>query len=409
MILNNIRLAWASIKTARFRSLLTMLGIIIGVASVVTTVSLGEGVRREVRSQVDAYGESLITIWPGNVVTRDAQGTVTGYNILGNFNASILTQEDVASVQNAVGVKQVTPLSVINGQVAYEDTTAPHATVAATTSNFADIMQQEFLVGGFLADSDNGRNFAVLGSSVADALFKNNAPIGRSITFRDQQFLIKGVFDTFSSSSLSPGLDLNNTVFIPYATGQALSQDRASVFQIFAVADDADAVDNTKQAIETGLRETRGGQQDFTVLKQEEMLGLTTNVVLLLTTLIGAVAAVALIVGGVGIMNVMLVSVTERTHEIGVRKAVGATNRQILTQFLVEAGMLTVVGSIIGLMVAGVANIFIRLFTDLTPVITLPVVLIAIAAALIIGVLFGVLPAVKAARKDPITALRNGF
>ncbi len=407
MIYNNIRLAWASIKTARLRSLFTMLGIIIGVASVVTTVSLGEGVRQQVKGQVDTFGKNLITVWPGNSVNRDNQGTITSYNFLSSFTTSTLSQDDVTAVENTDGVVTAAPLSVISGVASYEGAKADNAVIIATTSNFPELVHQKLSIGGFLSANDEGRSFAVIGSSVATALFKNNAPIGRSLTINDQQFLIKGVFEEFGASTVAPGVDFNNTIFIPYTTGQTLAKDRATVFQIFAQAENADNVDQTKSAIEQNLGKLRGGQTDFTVLKQEETLVLTNNVIALLTGLIAAIAAVSLIVGGVGIMNVMLVSVTERTHEIGVRKAVGATDRQILLQFLVEAVTLTVVGSVIGILVALVANGVLRATTDLKPVISPYVIAVSIGVALLIGVMFGVIPALKAAKKDPIAALRN--
>src|SRR5690606_34693345 len=162
------------------------------------------------------------------------------------------------------------------------------------------------------------------------------------------------------------------------------------------------------ERINQNLAKLRGGAHDFTVLRQEETVQATSGVVRNLTALVAVIGAVTLVVGGVGIMNVMLVSVTERTHEIGVRKAVGATNRQIMQQFMVESMLLCTIGSVIGCLIALAAGILLYLFTDLTPVISWPVVVVAILAALVSGILFGVLPALKAARKDPIEALRNG-
>lgn len=407
MIMANIRLALASIRTARLRNLFTMLGVIIGVASVVTTVSLGEGVRQQVKNQVTSFGKDLIIVSPGDTVSRDEEGKFVGFNFLANVNTSILTQQDLDAVESANGVVAVTPISIINGKTSYEDTSSGRALAVATTSNFAEIVRQKMSVGSFLSQNDDGRNFAVIGSNVANELFRNSAPVGRSITFRDQQFLVKGVFEEFNSSIVSPGINFNDAVFIPYATGQAFAQDRATIFQVFAQAESEARVDGVRENIERSLEKERGGETDFTVLKQEETIRVTNDVVTLLTGLIAAVATVSLIVGGIGIMNVMFVSVTERTHEIGVRKAVGATNHQIMTQFLTEAVVLTVVGSIIGVILAFIANLALRFTTDLKPVITPQVIAISILLALVVGILFGVLPANKAAKKDPITALRN--
>lgn len=407
MIQNNIRLAWENIKTAKLRNFLTMLGVIIGVASVVTTVSLGEGVRQQVGGQVEELGTDLIIVRPGNTVNRDTSGEVTSVNLLSAINTSILTNKDLEAVTKTKGVQDVAPLTVINGVPMFEEQKADNAVVVSTSPNLDDMLNQKLAFGSFLTPEDEGRYFMVIGDGVANQLFKNSAPLGRSITFRDQKFTVKGVLEEVGASPLSPGLDFNNAIFISQATGEALTENTAPIFQIFTKpADTADA-NQVRQSIQQNLEKLRAGQSDFTVLRQEETVQLTNNVIVVLTALTAAIAAVSLIVGGIGIMNVMLVSISERKSEIGIRKALGATDAQILWQFMVEAIMLTVVGSIIGILIAIATNVGLRLTTNLTPVITVSVILIAIAVALLTGILFGVLPAIKAARKDPITALRN--
>lgn len=404
---NNIGLAWESIKTAKMRNFFTMLGVIIGVASVVTTISLGEGVRRQVSRQAAEFGSDTLVVRPGNVVNRDLAGNVTGFNLQGALTTSILADKDLDAVSKTPGVAAMAPMAITNGVPSYNEQPASTTTVVGTTSNLAELLQQKLALGQFLSENDEGRYFMVIGKSVADELFKNNAPLGRSVDFRGERFIVKGVLEEVPPSPLSPGVDFNRTIFIPYTTSQLLTDNTAPIFQVFAKPQAGRDITAVQAAVTERLRQARAGQADFTVLRQEETLQLTNNTVTIITALTAAVATVSLVVGGIGIMNVMLVSVTERTHEIGVRKALGATNRQIMLQFLTEAIMLTVVGSVIGVLVAIIANVLLRFSTALTPVISPYVIAVSIGVALLIGTAFGVLPAMKAARKDAITALRN--
>lgn len=407
MIGNNIRLSWHAIRSSRWRSLLTTFGIIIGVASVITTVSLGEGVKNQVRKQVNYLGDDIITVRPGQPVNRDKNGGITAINFISSLEGAVLTDNDLLVIQNTPGVSKVVPLSVISGVPTKEDRTFNGGITIATNSGLPEIIKHKVEFGEFFRPEDQGKNVAVVGSKVAHELFRENVPIGKSFSFRGQDFLIRGVLEDFDSNPIVPGVDFNAAIFIPDVTAKTLTNNSAQMFQIFVKPTEGSGANAAISAVHSNLKDAHGGQEDFSVLTQAEALGSSNSVLDLLTSLVAAVAVICLFVGGIGVMNIMLVSVTERTHEIGIRKAIGATNRQILNEFLIEAVVLSLVGGLIGTALAVVINVLIHIFTNIQPVITWQVLLIANGFSLLVGIVFGVAPAMKAARKDPIEALRN--
>jgi putative ABC transport system permease protein len=403
---NNLKLAWASLKSAKWRSFLTMLGIIIGVVSVVTTVSIGEGVKRQITDQINQLGSDLITVRPGKVVNRDERGHVTGYNLIGLMGSGNLNEADWQGMQKNKNAKLVIPMNLVPGALKTQEREYSEGFVIGAPEGVPEVLNQELAFGSFYKDSDS-KDAAVIGKRIAERLFQENVPVGKSFEFRGRNFIVRGVFDEFSTSPLTPATDYNNAVFIHYNISKELVGGQTHIYQILLKPTEPKNAARLARDIQGGLRAARGGQEDFTVLRQDENLALAGEVLNLLTAMIAAVAGVSLLVGGIGIMNIMLVSVSERTHEIGIRKAVGATNQQILSQFILEAGVLGFVGGTLGAIFSLLVNYLLRIFTELQPVITLPVVLIATLVSLIVGVVFGATPALRAARKDPIEALRN--
>lgn len=398
------KLALHSIRTAKWRSLLTMLGIIIGVASVIVTVSLGEGVKQQVSNQLSQFGSDLVTIRPGKTFNRDQNG-VFGISLFNNVTAT-LTDNDVKVVSKVEGVKESAPLSVVSAVPRYEDKEFNKGLVIGTTASLPELINHNVQYGSFFTVGEEGRNVAVLGQTAAQELFQENVPIGKSFQMRGEEFIVRGVFEEFESNPITPGGDYNNAVFIPYVTGRTLSDGNSQVFQIFAKPHDVEELNTVTESIHNSLLASHDQQEDFTIFTQGQSVDETSYTLSLITAMIAGVAAISLFVGGIGIMNIMLVSVTERTHEIGIRKAVGATNRQIMRQFMTEAVILSFVGSIIGVLLSLAINFVIRLTTDLQPSINLYVAGIAVGVAIAVGVLFGIAPAIRAARKDPIDALR---
>lgn len=407
MVTGNFKIAMDSMKSAKWRSFLTMLGVIIGVVSVVTIVSIGEGVKKQVSNQITHLGSDLITVLPGKPVKRDANGKVTGVNYFSIFAGNSLNESDLNVVAKTRGVATAVPLSFITGTPKVEKREYQSGSIFGTTDKLPDALNQKVEYGAFFEASDSSKDVAVIGPRVAEELFQETVPIGRSMQIRGHNFVVLGVFEKFDTTSLSPNADYNSAIFIPLEASKKLTNGQVAIQQILTKPTDPQQTNQTVDSLHTSLLNAHAGQDDFTILKQEDSLAIANTILNLLTGLISSIAAISLVVGGIGIMNIMLVSVTERTREIGVRKAVGATNQQIMSQFIIEAAMISVVGGFLGVILSIFANFFLRIFTDLQPVITLPIMGIAVVVSMIVGIIFGAAPAFKAARKDPIEALRQ--
>lgn len=403
----HIKLAWESLKSAKWRSFLTMLGIIIGVVSVVTIVSIGEGVKHQVVEEINQRGSDLVTVLPGKIVNRDAKGDVTGYSLLGMVGAGNLNESDWQGLAKIANTKTVVPMNLVPGIMKTDETSYAEGFVIGVPAGAPEALNQPMAYGSFFKETDANKDVAIIGKRIAERLFQENVPVGKSFEFRGRTFIVRGIFDEFSTSPVMPTADYNNAVFIPYVTSKELAGGQTHVYQILIKPTQPENATQVANDARANLRAARSGQEDFTVLRQDETLELAGAMLNLLTAMIAAVAAVSLVVGGIGIMNIMLVSVSERTQEIGIRKAVGATNQQIMSQFVLEAAVLSFVGGILGALFSVVVNYCLRIFTDIEPVITLPIILIAIGVSLIVGIVFGAAPALRAARKDPIEALRN--
>jgi ABC-type antimicrobial peptide transport system permease subunit len=397
-----------SLRGAKWRSFLTMLGIIIGVVSVLTIVGIGEGVKNQVNAQINELGKDLITVRAGQEA-QSSTGNLGGLtNLLSTASYGSLSQQDLQSVQQTAGVKLAVPLGVVSGAIQVGQTTDNNVSVIATSSDLPTILQQPLAYGDFFnSDTSIQPNVAVLGPGAAEALFHEKIPLGNSFTYLGQTFVVRGIFNQFDTDPLSLSTNFNDAIFIPYATAQALTNNNVPLSEVLARPVQSTKTSATVKAITSNLVNAHQNQEQFTVLRQDESLMATNKILNLLTKLVAGVAAISLLVGGVGIMDVMLVSVAERMHEIGIRKALGATNRQILAQFLTEATVLSLTGGIIGIIAAYIIDFLLNTFTSLTPFIPWQVVVLATAVSLFVGIGFGSIPALKAARKDPIDALRN--
>jgi len=299
------------------------------------------------------------------------------------------------------------PLSLNNGPVKIGDKEYTPL-VLGTTSAMQSLLKDPIDFGEFFEDDPvNQGDAAVIGHNVATKLFQQRAAVGKSFDFLGQTFYVRGVLKQLDTTPLSLATDFNDTIFIPYATSQKLTGGNGQLYEILAKPSDPHNLNEVAAGISERLRQASQGQQRFTVLRQDESLSVTNNILDLLTKLIAGIAAISLLVGGIGIMDVMLVSVAERMHEIGIRKALGASNRQIMLQFLTEASVLSLVGGLLGIIVSLIINFLLRVTTSLTPILTWQVVVGSTIISLLVGILFGTAPAVKAARKDPIEALRN--
>lgn len=397
-------MAWAAIRAARWRSFLTMLGIVIGVVSVVTIVSLGEGVKQQVARQIKSTGEDIITILPG--VQPSDTSALTAGGVAARSGQS-LNERDYALIDRTEGIAQTVPFATLSGVPQVESRSYPEAIIFGTNQDMADVLQLKVEFGTFFSDAEQNRQVAVIGKRVAERLFQENVPTGRTLTIRGEDFIVRGVLEETKTSPLSSSPNYNEAIMIPYPVAARLNSGVAPLYQIIAKPDQGVSSEQARDNVKQQLYFSHGNQEDVTVLTQEDLLSTNNQILSLLTQLITAVAAVSLLVGGIGIMNIMLVAVSERTNEIGVRKAIGATNSQILGQFMVEAVVLSFAGGILGVIIAIVVNLLIRILTTLQPALSLPVIGISVLVSVAVGVVFGIAPAIKAARKHPIDALRQ--
>ncbi len=397
---DNFRLAYRNLQAAKARSFLTMLGIIIGVMAVVLVVCIGQGVKRQIADQLGRYGKNVFVVQSGS--RQASTGLLAG---LSGSSSTLLTKNDLKTVQKTPGVTAAVPLSTVSGSVTGDyEVNSPF--IVATTSQFPDVVHQSMASGDFFGPTDDD-NAVVLGVNIAQKLFNDNAPLGQALLWHGQRFLVAGVFDNFTAPPFSLEANFNDAIFIPYATAQSVSGSTLGIYQILGKSDTAGNVNKVASAANAALVAAHGGSQDVTVALAATVNAASDQTIHLLTMLVAGAAAIALIVGGVGIMDVMLVSVTERMYEIGLRKAIGATNRQIMRQFVAEAFVLSSLGALIGVALSCIGVGLFRAFTSLQAIIVWQSLVIAPLLAIVVGVFFGSMPALKAARKDPIEALRH--
>lgn len=395
-----------SVRNAKMRSLWTCLGIIIGVASVISVVAIGQGIKEQIGGQIHHLGSNLITVQPAQLQTNS--GSINNANILSGFSLSgLLSAQDIATVSKIPGLAASAPLTIAGNSAQGQNGIYRQGFIIGTTPDLAGLLNQSVSNGIFLNDDNSDSNVAVLGILAAQQMFNEDVPLGQSFSFHGQQFIVEGIFNQFDTTPLSPEADLNRAIFIPNQLAESLTNNTAPTYEILARPAKASQTAQVAQQIRQALNQSHGGQSDFSVLTGNQNLAVNNSILDLLTRLIAGVAAISLLVGGVGIMNVMLVSVTERMHEIGIRKAVGATNVQILSQFIIESTILGLIGGLAGIALAGLIVIGLRLATNLEPVISWQIVALASGVSFLIGVIFGAVPAIKAARKDPIEALRS--
>ncbi|HUD05999.1 MAG TPA: ABC transporter permease [Candidatus Saccharimonadales bacterium] len=398
----DLKIALNSVKLTRWRSFLTILGVVIGISSVITVVSIGEGIKDQINNQVNQLGKDLITVRPG---TYSSSGLNSLSILSTNSTGSSLSAQDDRIVSTTNGVGSSSPLSVIPGVVSAPGQSVSNPLVIGASPSIQGILNQGLQYGQFFVDNDTV-DTAVVGQAIASRLFPGEVALGHSFSFLGQTFIVRGVFDSFDAPPLSLQANYNDAIFIPFSLANQLENNSAVISEILVKPTNSNDTRSVASTINSNLLKADGGVQDFTVLRQSQGLVITNNILDLLAKLIVGIATISLLVGGVGIMNVMLVSVSERTQEIGIRKAIGATNKQILAQFLTEAMILSLFGGLVGIIVSFAINGVLRVFTGLQPVIVWQIVVISTVVSLIIGIVFGIMPAFKAARKEPIDALR---
>ncbi len=403
IVSSHIRVAMESLRSTRVRTTLTTLGIIIGVLSITLVMALGEGAKRTIADQITGLDNGIILAKPGGIDQRTALSAYTPFT---NISASTLTERDVRSIENLKKTDAVAPLMFINGTVKYKNVQVKGTPIIATNPDFVTLLKLKLASGQFVSETTN-RDTVVLGNHAAIDLIGTDQARGQEIVVKGRPHTVIGVLKSTGAPINAVGVNIDKSVFISLEDGKSFNQGIAQIGQMIMRASDATTIGKTAAEIDTTLLNNHDGERDFTVVEGKSAAVTANAFYDLIVFITAAVAAVALIVGGIGIMNIMLVSVIERTREIGIRKALGASNGQILWQFLIESLTMTIVGGIIGLLSAYIIAFFIATFFSFQPALTWGIVGIAMGLALGVGILFGLYPAVKASQKDPIEALRQ--
>jgi putative ABC transport system permease protein len=397
-----------AVRTHRLRSALTMLGILIGITAVILTVGLGQGAQAEVRDQINELGTNVLVVSPGS--STDDSGVRAGFGSASTLtvqDAQALADDTVAPDVEAVAATASSAVTLAVGETNWS------TTLTGTTASWQDVRSREVTSGRFITDADveDSAAVVVLGPDTASELFTGPNPVGQTVTLDGVQLEVIGVLESLTSSDDPAN---NDVAIVPFSTmSQRLvgGTDRDSVDSIYVKAASADTLSAAYQEVDAELANLHGitsaDEIDYSIATQESILEAATSVDQTLTVMLAGIAVISLLVGGIGVMNIMLVSVTERIREIGLRKALGARPRLIRRQFLVEASVLGLAGGILGVAVGVLGAVVLPHFSDARVILSPTASLLAIAIAIAIGVAFGVYPATRAARLVPIDALRT--
>ena len=393
-------MAWASLIANKLRSLLTMLGIIIGVAAVIALVSIGNGVKQDIENSISSLGSNLLVVLPGAPRTpgaRSSQGSMKSLKI-----------SDYEAIAKLEGVKAASPMTNGSYVVIYQNKNWT-TSVAGVNSNFQDVNNWTMTSGRFFSDKNvqNRERVAVVGQTVVKNLFTDEDPVGKEIRVKNIPFRVIGVLKSKGNGTM--GNDQDDTVLIPYTTSMERVEGIDYLRRVYVVAKDDGGIDRLQADIENLLRVRHNikdtNLDDFNIQNMKSIMETVAQTTGTFTLFLGAVAAISLVVGGIGIMNIMLVSVTERTREIGVRKALGATYSVIVTQFLIEAVVISLIGGFIGIAFGIGASKVIGMVSGMSTIVSVPTIIMSFAFSMAIGLIFGIYPARKAAKLNPIDAL----
>ena len=405
LIKTHYKLAKTAIKENRTRSFLTCLGIAIGVASIILILSLMGSISNLIQTEVNEIGADLIVVRPNS--TKDSvTSLVDELTSANSFQSSSLAISDIDAISKVEDVAAVAPIATSVNTVASEKNTFSSVPVLGTNSDFIKVESLALRYGAFLTE-ENEESSVVLGHTLSLALFNTiNSTIGKTVTIMGQKFMVVGVLDEIEKSINFDNIDFDNSLIMNVKSLDKLTGS-AQIQQINVKAANTDSLPKITDNIKEALTNEKLGDQNFSVAYGDQITHPASSLFSIVSGMLTLVAAISLVVGGIGVMNIMLVSVSERNHEIGVRKAVGASSRNILMQFLFEALILSILGGIFGLILGYFLAFIISTITPFAPYISWEIVLITLLTTLAVGIIFGIYPALKAAAKNPIDSLKH--
>jgi len=395
-----------SLLRNKTRSFLTMLGIVIGIASVIAMVAIGEGASHLVESQVRSLGSNMLMIMPGALQTSGVS--------LGGGSRMTLTPEDADAIRRTIpGVKAVSPVVQSRGQLIYGDQNWAPASIRGEGEDYLAVKDWDITDGAFFTAEDvsAARRVCVLGNTVVENLFDEESPVGKTVRIQNMPFRVLGVLGL--KGSTPGGEDQDDVVIVPWTTAKrVLRGSRFNNLDVVLVSSTEEGnMSEVQREVTDLLRErhhlTSEQDEDFRMLSMTDMVEASTKTTKIMTTLLATIASISLLVGGVGIMNIMLVSVTERTREIGLRMAVGARRSDILRQFLSEGVLMALVAGVLGMLLGAASTSLVRAVFHWPIFVSPAAVLLAFGSSSAVGIFFGFYPSLRASRLDPIAALRN--
>jgi len=398
-IFDLLKEALSSIKVNKLRSILTVLGIIIGIAAVISMLSIGEGAKKQLAQSVENAGSNLLTVFPG--IIQPGRGIVSS----GRGTAQSLKMKDVEVIEKIEGVKAVSPEISRRFQIVSSSGKNINSLVIGVTPEYSIVRNSKVEKGRFFSKNDLSR-VVVLGPTTAQDLFPNEDPIGKTIRINKVNFKVIGVLEPKGSLGF---INIDEVVLVPILVMQKILTGSEYLSQISVQAESSDLIEVLKEKITDELSKEHKvprDNPDFSVIASQQFLNVFNTLINTMTIFLSSIAAISLIVGGIGIMNMMLTSITERTKEIGLRKAIGAKKKEILLQFLIESIILTLIGGLFGIILGSLISIGISKFANITSQISLYSIFLALTFSSLVGIIFGYWPAKRAAKLDPIVALR---
>jgi len=407
LLFSHIQNAYQSLRGSRVRSALTMLGVTIGVASVTAILSLSSSASQLVSDQVESLGGNLIVVRPG-ATNSDPLASITQTQSYHDFATSTLSESDLTYIKKVPHVAAVAPIMILSGNIKADSVAPKESKVVATTPSLANISNLKLRAGQFLDDKLK-KDTVVIGAQLAINIFGTDTPLGRVLTIHGQSFTVVGVLKMTNSPINYNSIDFDNAAVVSLESGKNLNKETPQIQQINIKVDSIENLDKVIAGIDSSLMISHNKEKDYTILSGEQISQPSSQLFYTIAGVSTAIAAISLVVGGIGIMNIMLVTVAERTREIGIRKALGADNMDISWQFLIESLAISITGGFFGYIIGYISAFGISKFMSLTfyPIINWEVAAISALISVVLGTIFGFYPAIRAARKDPIESLQQ--